>query len=106
MAPQAPAFPFSDLTCDRLILRISTGCASGAQPRACGYIIWKAWRPVNGSGGFSGALVASEVLGASEHADSSRTSGSNIRARASVDIPPFSHAFALSASQWPGLSGL
>jgi hypothetical protein len=57
-----------------------------SQARAIGYIFWKAWRPVTGSGGFSGALAFS-VLGASEQAESSIIAGSSNCKGAVFSIP-------------------
>src|SRR5258708_35175294 len=89
IACQAPVLPLSAFTCDKLMLFNCSGTASRAQPRAGGYIFWKACRPVTGSGGVSGTLALS-VFGASEHAVSANRSDNANQLGVSFDITSFS----------------
>src|SRR5579862_611581 len=76
---QAPALPFSGLTSGTLRLRMVRGMLSVAQMREEPYMYWKAWRPVMGGGGGSGAFAMG--AGVSEQAVRKRAARAGKRIR-------------------------
>jgi len=104
---QPPALPFSDGTWAKCMLVMLAICRSWAQVRAEMYICWRAWRPVTGTGGFSGSLG---LGGSEQHVSRTQTAatkngGFMVNPHSGMDRPQWGHELDLAVfirvNPWP-----